>query len=205
MSAANPKPFPLHWPAGVDRTRVHDACRFKRRSIGQSLAILGDELDRMGARQVVLSTSLQLRMDGSPRANSYPVDNEHGVAVYFRRRDEAHVIACDNFGHIADNLIAISKTIEALRAIERYGSANLGNQAFSAFRALPAAGETAKVRDWREVLDVPDDLDPEGQLLLAEARYKKIVKATHPDRRDGDADVLAEANGAISRAREELA
>lgn len=201
----NPKVYPLHWPDGVPRTRIHDACRFKRRGIGQAIDMVGAELDRMGASHVVLSTSLPQRLDGRPYANGHPVNGEHGVAVYFRRRGDAHVIACDNFGHIADNLVAISKTIEALRAIERYGSASLGDQAFSAFKALPATGETAKLRHWREVLDVPEGLDREGQLLLAEARYRRLVRALHPDRESGDAESMAEANGAISRAREELA
>lgn len=121
-------------------------------------------------------------------------------------------MACDEFTRIQDNVWAIAKTIWSLRAIERYGSARMGDQAFSAWKALPpSSGPSTPSRPWREVLGVPPDLDPEGQLLLAKARYKTLQAQWHPDKmRDDDdraqaVDKMAEINGAMARAKEELA
>jgi hypothetical protein len=114
------------------------------------------------------------------------------------------VIACDQYTTAADNAYAIAKTIEALRAVERHGSSTLGDQAFSAFKELPAGTtEGPKVRHWREVLGVPDTVDRATQLDLAELYYKRLLSKAHPDR-GGSEEAMHELSGAISRAREEL-
>lgn len=198
-----PSAFPLSWPDGMPRTRNPKRSPFGDRTLEAALSVLDGELRRMKASHVLRSSNLPLRRDGLPYSTAVP-GRDHGFAVYFRRRDQAHVIACDTYNNIRDNVYAIAKTIENLRAIERYGSASLADQAFSAFRALPSAGDAGpKVRHWREILGVPADLDREGQLLLAEVRYKRAVRDAHPDR-GGDTDTMEELNGAIARAREEL-
>lgn len=209
-----PTTRPLCWPAHLPRTAysVRVTSNFGRREkrpgmpsfshmrslrFTEAEAELMDELDRMRATHVVVSSNVLTR------GGVGDIDDP-GVAVYFRRRGQAITIACDHYKHAADNAYAIAKTIEALRAIERHGSATLADQAFSAFRELPPAANGApKSRHWREVLDVPDGIDRAAQLDLAELRYKRAARAAHPDR-GGTDDAMAELNGAIARAREDL-
>lgn len=207
----NPTTRPLCWPAHLPRARNRVASKFGRREIRGTIvpqrqqrslrftegeAELLAELERMKATHVVVSSNVITR---SGRGDL----DDPGVAVYFRRRGQAMAIACDHYTTAADNAYAIAKTIEALRAIERHGSSTLADQAFSAFRELPPADSAPAARHWREVLDVPDGIDREAQLDLAELRFKRGVAKVHPDRGGSDG-AMAELNGAIARAREEL-
>lgn len=203
----NPTTRPLCWPEHMPRARRRVASNFcrKDKSDGGSRSLrfteaekeLQDELGRMSATHVVISSNVLTRSGVGDIADP-------GVAVYFRRRGQAQVIACDHYTTAADNAYAVAKTIEALRAVERHGSATLGDQAFSAFREIPAgASDAPKARHWRDVLGVPDTIDRETQLDLAELYFKRGAAKSHPDR-GGTDEAMAELNGAIARAREEL-
>ena len=99
---------------------------------------LADELDRLGARYVVLSTNMELRLDGQPRAGqSEPADP--GVCVYFQLKDRPTVLPCDRYTTVAGNMAAIAAHIEATRAIERHGVGTL-EQMFTGFQALRGPG-----------------------------------------------------------------
>jgi hypothetical protein len=206
----NPTTRPLCWPEHIKRARLrarssfgrkeraaHGGTRMRSLRFTEAERELLDELDRLKATHVVVSSNVVTR-------GSLGDIHDPGVAVFFRRRGQAQVIACDQYTTAADNAYAIAKTIEALRAIERHGSATLGDQAFSAFKELPAgAGDAPRVRHWREVLGVPDNVDRAVQLDLAEMYYRRSVAKAHPDR-GGTHEAMQELNGAIARAREEL-
>jgi hypothetical protein len=195
-----PTRTPLAWPAGLPRGRMRERSRFKTRTFAAAERELLAELERMNAKQCVVSSSV---VDRSSQGTS----GDPGVAVYFHRRDEAHVMACDTYDRASDNAYALAKTIEHLRGIERNGAASLGAQAFSAFRALPSSGKDAsapKARHWREVLGVPAEIgNRELELELAELHYKRATAKAHPDR-GGTQEAMLELNGAIARAREAL-
>ena len=57
--------------------------------------------------------------------------------------------ACDKWRDVYDNIYAIGKTIEALRGIERWGTGDMVEQAFTGFVALPSPKSP-----W-EILGVP--------------------------------------------------
>ncbi len=194
-----PSRTPLAWPAGVPRGRMRERSRFKTRTFAAAERELLAELERMNAKQCVVSSSV---VDRSSQGTS----GDPGVAVYFHRRNEAHVMACDTYDRASDNAYALAKTIEHLRGIERNGAASLGAQAFSAFKALPSSGDPSqpKARHWRDVLDVPDSIGNRTlELELAELHYKRATAKAHPDRGGSD-EAMAELNGAIARAREAL-
>jgi hypothetical protein len=194
----HPSTYPLNWPDSAKRARSRIASRFGHRSYARAEAEIIAELGpkRMGATHVVVSSNVRDR-------SSKGYVSDPGVAVYFRRRGKETAMALDRYHTAADNAYALAKTIEALRAIERYGSATLADQAFSAFTALPPAAEAPTVRHWREVLGVPDGIPRQDQLDLAELRYRKGITANHPDR-GGSTEVAEELNGAIAMARQEL-
>lgn len=202
----DPKPYPLHWPESIRRTRIPKRSRFKANAKGENRNLVYAELNRMKATHIVISTNIRLRADGEFRASENPDNWDHGVAVYFRRRGHMTVIACDQYDLVGDNLRAIAKTLEAMRAVERYGSQQLADQMFSAFTALPPAQEGAapKMRHWREVFGIGEDMVREDALDLVETRYKRYVKECHPDRHGGGDFKMMELNGAIKMAREDL-
>jgi hypothetical protein len=168
--------YPLTWPDGWKRTP--DSARvwlspFKTTPEKANREML-QELDRLGARRVIVSSNLKLRLDGSPYANQRRHPDE-GIAVYFRRAGVDMVLACDKFTKREDNMRAITKTIEAIRGIERWGSSALMERAFTGFAQL--ANESAE-RKWWDVLGVPSDA-PGPQI---EEAYRRRLSATHPDK-----------------------
>ena len=123
--------YPLAWPEGWPRTpssRQQDSkYRFKRTGRSQPFWTfaeardeLSNELDRMGARNVVLSSNYELRLDGLPRGNgARPTDT--GVAVYFTLKGVQKVMACDMHIRAEENMRSIALALDAMRALERHG------------------------------------------------------------------------------------
>src|SRR3954471_15012084 len=114
--------FPLSWPVGWNRSKMQVTSRFETNTT-KALKLLTTEVHRLGGTSLVISTNVPLRADGQMRADREPVDP--GVAVYFQRQGKPVVFACDKFDVVRDNLQAIARTIEAMRAIERYGASEL--------------------------------------------------------------------------------
>lgn len=162
--------FPLTWPAGWPRTQGHsrDRARFAQKASGygeytrltsvtfdKAARELYEELERLGAKSVTLSSNLAMRADGIPYAKQSRIEDP-GVAVYFKREGKDQCIPCDKWDRAEDNIKAIVKTIEALRGIERWGAKNMVDAAFRGFLALPApmdyAFESKSVDDLKEML-----------------------------------------------------
>lgn len=183
--------YPLEWPAGWRRAanRVYSAFRSKSSgslrplTVYQAIARLEDELRRLKARNVTISTNVRLRQDGIPRSDEAE-PRDPGAAVYFSFRGKATVFACDRYTRVADNIAAIAAHVEALRAIERYGVGSL-DQALAGYKALPA--DTAA--DWRKVLGFVA-----GPVTSADVQraFKERSLLCHPDRFPGDSGKEAE-------------
>jgi hypothetical protein len=180
--------YPLCWPAGSRRAARREHAKFstktgaysrRDKTVNEAVTELLGELRKMGVtddRKVVVSTNLELRLDGYPRGNQAD-PHDCGVAVYWERKGKPYVMATDKYYRIADNIYAIAKTIEALRAIERWGSGGLLEQAFTGFQALPSpVGDR-----WWEVLGVKRDA-PESFIHDA---YVDKRKRAHPDHVEG--------------------
>jgi hypothetical protein len=140
------------------------ASRFKA-PMSKALEFLEAELGRMGGGSIVISTNLPLKSDGKFRLDRDPVDP--GAAVYFRRVDKDVVFACDQFDTVRENVYAVAKTIEAMRAIERYGASELLDRAFSGFLGLPAVASEGE--------------DAWSILGLAPMSSETAVRAVHRD------------------------
>lgn len=191
--------YPLSWPTGWIRTRAgqHQRARFSQTSYSGNYASskpvsvatarerLQGELDRLGARNVVLSTNLELRLDGQPRSDrSEPYDS--GAAVYFDLEGKATVLACDRWDRVADNIVALAKHIEAMRGMDRWGVGSL-EQAFTGYQALPAPDP------WWKVLGLLGPTRSERDIKQA---YRIAAADSHPDRPGGSHDKMAELNAA---------
>lgn len=183
--------FPLSWPVGWKRTPAQRRTRAKfsaggangktpltvAQATGRVLASL--ELMRLRRADIVVSSNLLLRNDGLPRSGQ-PEPADPGVTVYWRDFTQdgqpARCMASDRYTRVADNLAAIAATLEAMRAIERHGGAEVLNRAFEGFAALP--GPTAGHRmHWSEVLGCARD----SSMKDIRAAHQRARSAAHPD------------------------
>lgn len=188
--------FPLCWPLHKKRTSYRQPGRFNT-PFAKARNHIVAEIKRLGGRDTIISTNIELKRDGLPYAN-FRTPDDPGVAVYFMYKGKQMCFACDRYRSIQDNIHAISLTISALRGIARWGTGDMMESAFSGFTALPAPGETHG-RSWREVLEAHqgDTLD---DLKL---KYRKLSSLRHPDK-GGSADAMSELNWAWSQAQEAM-
>lgn len=199
--------YPLAWPDGWPRTppqkRQDSKYRFRRTgrwsksqspfwSFAEARDALMNELERLGSRQLVLSTNYELRLDGLPRASGRTPDDT-GIAVYFTLNGKQMVMACDMHLRAEENMRSIALAAEAMRQLERHGGGIMMERAFEGFQALPAPGEARK-RHWREVLD----LDGQPTADRIQAQFRSLSRERHPD-----AGGTAEAFHELQQAREE--
>lgn len=208
--------YPLSWPEGWPRTpapqrKVARFSRVDQNAIGwaaHSRITIADgvnrcllALQRFGASRddIVVSTNVQTRLDGLPRSDAKE-PQDPGAAVYWRtRRDKApRVMAIDIYTRVADNLAAIAATLEAMRAIERHGGAQILERAFTGFTALPDPNRT---KGWREVLGIPPGAT--ATIEAVELAYRRLRSVNHPDK-GGDATAFQELQRAYEEALAEI-
>lgn len=172
--------YPLQWPSGRPRTFAH-----KRKGdpfhvpSGKVRSDLAHELKMMKATGFVISTNLMVRRDGLPYANQR-LPEDPGVALYFTRKGSEICISCDQYRSIDANLRAIGKTVEAIRGIERWGTEEMMDAAFTGFAALPEnvmPMGSGSVRQWHEILEV----SPQASQDVIEAAYRRLARTKHPD------------------------
>lgn len=191
--------YPLQWPAGWDR--CDEACRVgarfskkgsnsygyqtnKKLSVADAVSRVLESLERMGVdtwNDTVISTDLKLRLDGLPRSNQVMPDDPGACVYWVTAFGERRCMAIDRYDRIADNLAAIAATLEAMRAIERHGGAEILDRAFTGFVALPAP----EADPWWSVLGFHDEAEALFQGDY-EIRAKKLMQRHHPDKEDGD-------------------
>lgn len=189
--------YPLSWPASWPRTNSWSKkqSKFKVKSFAVARDLLMDELRRFGARDIILSTNIPLRLDGLPYSG-YRQPDDKGVAIYFTLKGKKMVFACDLWLKIEDNIHAIASTIDALRGIQRWGSSELLERAFTGFTALPPA-PPAK-RHWSDVLQVQSIATTESIV----AQVQALRRINHPDR-GGSHAVMSAINNAFDEFRKE--
>lgn len=167
--------YPLQWPIGRPRwSGIRQPSQFKMTPAAMQ-GHLFDELDRMHVDDVVISSNKR------PYSRSEAeILDDPGVAVYFRRKGKDIAIACDKYRRVSDNLHAIGIAIESFRSLERHGTGEMVDAAFSGFTALPESiimGNGSSNRLWWEVLEVSENASPE----VIRAAYKAGMFRTHPD------------------------
>ena len=203
--------YPLQWPPGWKRTERawRTTARFVKKqhagyypsgrsytrnaelSIADGVSRVRAELRRMGVLDddLVISSDLQLRLDGFPKSSQREPDDP-GVAVYWIDAGESRCMAIDRYDRIADNLAAVAATLDAMRAIERHGGAEILNRAFTGFTALPSSAES-----WWGILGV----EPNARRIEIDSAYRRRRSETHPDK-GGDAALFDQVQRAYEQA-----
>lgn len=164
--------------------------------------LLVDEVARLDGRDLVIEVDIReqdLRLDGTLRANAREAATP-GVVVAFESKHGPMLHRCDTFmapytwqgPHWQHNVRAIALTLQALRAVDRYGAAETGQQ-YAGFKALPtgrAMPASHMTRDaaivvLAELVDVPAEhlnLEPDS----LHHTWRRARRLTHPDRHHGD-------------------
>lgn len=175
------KAYPLHWPEGWHRSSAKKAGRFKNGAKNTPLSVADacnrvlDELGKMGIYLdgVIISTNIQPTLSRRPRSGTKEPE-DCGVAIFWNDPcGEQRCMAIDQYDRVADNLAAMAATLDAMRAIERHGGAEILNRAFKGFVALP---EQPRSRWWC-VLDVHEAASEKE----VEQAYRRMRSRAHPD------------------------
>lgn len=183
--------YPLQWPPGWDRIGSWNRKHAKFLNAKRELSVMDGiqrvltELERLRVKRddLVISTNIETRLDGLPRSDRIPADP--GVAVYWRQGKNTRCMAIDRYSRVADNLAAIAATLEAMRAIERHGGAEILDRAFTGFVALPALDQ------WFTILGVSAN----ATRAEIDTAYRRLAAIHHPDR-GGDGQAMARVNAA---------
>lgn len=190
--------YPLQWPDGWPRTpyQRRGGSRFGKNLGFNQIRELQDELRRLGARNVVISSNVPIRQDGLPYASeSRRRYDDPGVAVYFTLKGKALSMARDAYWTPWENVRSLVLAIDAIRSIERHGGAAMMERAFTGFTALPKPGGA----DWWEVFQVPRSISRRA----LEEKFKELARSRHPDL-GGSQHAMAELNRARQQALQEL-
>ena len=182
--------YPLYWPEGWPRTDYYKQkkAQFKDRTVAVGRRYLVDEVRRFGGTDLIISSNLELKMDGTPRSGQRQPD-DRGVAIFFKRNGVDMALACDVYTTIQDNLWALCRTLEALRQIERDGSPALINRAFKGFKALP----DPTTRPWWEILNLHQTANNDE----IKRSYFSLAKKFHPDNAEtGDDEMFRQVQSA---------
>ncbi len=204
------------WPYGKPGLR---RATFKS-NYSKTLAQLRAEISRASARNVVIQSGHRgedIRFDGLPKVNGR-VPRFPGVCLIFEkwkpigRKNEAGEplgvyetleFPCTTFDHWEDNLRAIVLTLEALRAVARYGVSGTGSEEagkteeakqYSGFARRKIAEESARHNGRQEMTPeaaaailvacaeggwtVPSVLSGRAEM---ESCFKEAAKKSHPD------------------------
>lgn len=208
--------YPLRWPEGWPKTPSDKRSRgyqFKRTgnylpTFAHGREGLLAELDRLGARNIVISSSIDVRADGAPRQGVDPdrfTLRDPGVAVYFYLNNRQMVMAQDAYDSPGVNLRSLTLAVEAMRALERHGGGTMMSKAFDGFAALPPPANARPKRPWWQVLGYPADPTERPYLSVpeVEARFRAMAKKLHPDA-GGDSAGMADLAAARDEAVAEL-
>lgn len=167
--------YPLEWPLAYKRKEKRIDSKFDQ-SPEKAQSFLRAEATRMGLKNLIISCNVPQKKDGylwSDQCNA--ILKDPGVAIYFEYAGELKSMCCDTYKRVWENIYAIGKSIENLRAIDRYGVSDFLANAFMGFKQIPANVNGTK---WWEILGLAQDATIE-EIKVA---YKTLAKTKHPDK-----------------------
>lgn len=148
--------YPIQWPHSRPRTSRRQESRFKVKP-STAFEEMMLELERFGAKNVVVSSNIPTRQDGTPYRDGLTEKMpDPGIAVYFNKGKRLVCLPCDSYLRPWENVRAVGLSVAAFRSMERHGAHQVLDQAFEGFTALPSpdqASET-KSKGWWVVLGV---------------------------------------------------
>lgn len=195
---------PLQWAGPITPAEQRRSRWAFRAGWSDTLRLLEDELWRLDADRVVVEADFRerdLRRDGMPRADARQPEFP-GVRIAFDSKHGPLVYATDAYEFWQHNVRAVALSLEALRAVDRYGVTKRAEQ-YTGWRAIGVGPATpmdtgpmteAQARDLLLALvGVPNG--DNSDLAL----YRRAVKIAHPDQGGSRAvwDQVQEARKAL--------
>lgn len=183
------------WPGRATPPGARKRDRFGRNQRGVDWTATQKQLEReltlLGAKNILLQmhvTQRDCRNDGWIRADARP--SGPGVIITFdsARLKRPFSYPCDTYDDWQANVRAIALSLEALRAVDRHGVTQRGEQ-YEGFARLPPAGGTDLKMSPREAATVlvnAEALDGDVDMVLEHEdafrlTYRAAAKRTHPD------------------------
>lgn len=191
------------WDRAITPASKRQSAKRFRANWTDTVKLLTREVGMLGGKLIVVQIDVadgQIRRDGmlyaSARAGSPAVkvsfDSRHGSLTY----------ATDEFDHWQANVRAIALSLEALRAVDRYGVTHSGEQ-YRGWAQLPSASTEATLTRPEAARLLADAAGVDPVSLVSEASIKAAFRAAaqlaHPDRGGN-----AEAFRLITKARDLL-
>jgi hypothetical protein len=175
----------------------------------KTLRELERELRHLQAREVLIQAYLrdnQIRNDGWPRANERP--SSPGIILTFTTPAGTLSFPCDTYAHYESNVRAISLSLTALRAIDRYGVTRRAEQYQGWKRIEPPSGQpfTTKQDAARFIVVQSAENDkPDFSLCAAiisdrelrTAAYRAAASKLHPDKPGGSHELFVRLQAAM--------
>lgn len=174
----------------------------------KTLTLLGREIAHLGGRNVVIEVDVReqdIRLDGGLRANAR-LESPAVVVAFDTKKHGPMLYRADRYGDRwsnrpgwQENVRAVALTLESLRAVDRYGATETGQQyagfkALPAGRAMPASHMTrtaaiAVLADWGQrrstIPPVPaEHINDTAEVL--ERLHRAARRAAHPDHNGDD-------------------
>ena len=177
----------LCWPETKPRVAQRRDSPFRSPGVDREQRQIEHELEKWRIRQFIISRNNQRIYAGDPAAAVWWTD----------KKGDLRVLSCDKYTKLGDNMHAIRLTLEAMRALERWGAYTAEQAAEGARLSLPAP-ESERI-DWPAILGVGRD----WPLAAIEAIWRTKAEKAHPDR-GGSAENMAHINAAMDAARKEL-
>jgi hypothetical protein len=173
------------WPG--ERTQDQQEARFRAGYV-DTLRKLEYELDKLKASEIIIRAFFresQIRNDGWPMGRAEP--SESGVILAFKTPAGPLSFPCDRYATFDDNLRAIALSLEALRAVDRYGVTKRAEQyaGWKRIEAPPAAGFNSK-EDAARFIYTQDPLSIHPERIINDAglrteAYRRAARRLHPD------------------------
>lgn len=181
-----------------DPTRFHggygEPHRFQA-DLNDTKKLLEYEVGRLDGHDLVVELDVQpgdIAATGQS-LKGYARPNMPGVVVAFQSKHGPLVYATDRFDDWRANLRAIAKSLEALRAVDRYGVSSRGEQ-YTGWAQIEAGPSKQAAAELLERIAIGDEGGQRersiGLILTDPAIAKNVLKharaMVHPDRNAGD-------------------
>ncbi len=174
----------------------------------KTLDDLERELKHLKAKDVLIQAFFgvhQLRNDGWPRSGESP--KQPGVILSFQTANGPLSFPCDTYQHWQTNIRAISLSLTALRAIDRYGVTRRAEQ-YQGWKKLEAPSDQpfATKEDAARFIvvqsaDVEADLSLCPDMIrdreLRAAAYRVAASKLHPDKPTGSHELFVRLQAAM--------
>jgi hypothetical protein len=179
---------PVHqWPKQPTPSYRRKSAAF-RATYAATLDLLESELSKLGAKEIIIQayfTLDQIRNDGWPKSAAHPSDV--GVIVSFQTKKGPLAFPCDTYDTYDDNLRAIALSLQALRAVDRYGVTQHAEQ-YKGFTPLPSAEAQMSKEDAAHFIATHQNGGQQFHVsnilqnphVAAEA-YRAAARQLHPD------------------------